>query len=69
MLTVSIPLREDVSLRRRINPGRRCDKVIQGFPREERVMTEADFSGHVSEANKGDEEVMEKFNVQDRDAA
>ncbi|KAF7697265.1 hypothetical protein HF521_005683, partial [Silurus meridionalis] len=34
------------------------DEVVDGVPREERLVIGADFNGHVSEGNRGDEEVM-----------
>ena len=45
---------------------RELDEVVESIPREERVVIGADFNGHVGEGNKGDEEVMGKFGVKDR---
>uniref|UniRef100_A0A7N8XCY4 Endonuclease/exonuclease/phosphatase domain-containing protein n=1 Tax=Mastacembelus armatus TaxID=205130 RepID=A0A7N8XCY4_9TELE len=47
---------------------REMDEVIQGTPSGERVVIGADFNGHVGEGNRGDEEVMGKFGMQDRNA-
>ncbi|MCJ8736423.1 hypothetical protein PDJAM_G00258010 [Pangasius djambal] len=42
------------------------DEVIESIPTGERVVIGADFNGHVSEGNTGDEEVMGKFGVKER---
>ncbi|MCJ8736038.1 hypothetical protein PDJAM_G00254200 [Pangasius djambal] len=42
------------------------DEVIESIPTEERVVIGADFNGHVGEGNTGDEEVMGKFGVKER---
>ncbi|MCJ8729266.1 hypothetical protein PDJAM_G00104150 [Pangasius djambal] len=42
------------------------DEVIESIPTDERVVIGADFNGHVGEGNKGDEEVMGKFGVKER---
>ena len=44
------------------------DEVKQSIPRDERMVTGADFSAHVGEGNRGDEEVMGWFGIQDRNA-
>ncbi|KAF3705386.1 Craniofacial development protein 2 p97 bucentaur protein [Channa argus] len=44
------------------------DEVIQRIPRGERVVIGADFNGHVGEWNRGDENVMGSFGLQDRNA-
>ncbi|KAF7649688.1 hypothetical protein LDENG_00137590 [Lucifuga dentata] len=44
------------------------DEVMQSIPRGERVVIGADFNGHVGAGNRGDEEVMGKFGIQDRNA-
>ena len=45
------------------------DEVMQSIEyRDERGVTGADFSGHVGEDNRGDEEVMGRFGIQDRDS-
>ncbi|MCJ8736328.1 hypothetical protein PDJAM_G00258270 [Pangasius djambal] len=42
------------------------DEVIESIPTGERVVIGADFNGHVGEGNTGDEEVMGKFGVKER---
>ncbi|MCI4382158.1 hypothetical protein PGIGA_G00260570 [Pangasianodon gigas] len=42
------------------------DEVIESIPTGERVVIGADFNGHVGEGNTGDEEVMDKFGVKER---
>ncbi|KAK3543539.1 hypothetical protein QTP70_023870, partial [Hemibagrus guttatus] len=42
------------------------DEVMESIPTGERVVIGADFSGHVGEGNTGDEEVMGKFGVKER---
>lgn len=42
------------------------DELMQSIPRGERVVVRADLNGHVSEGNRGDEEVMGKYGVKDR---
>ncbi|MCJ8739195.1 hypothetical protein PDJAM_G00044620 [Pangasius djambal] len=42
------------------------DEAIESIPTGERVVIGADFSGHVGEGNTGDEEVMGKFGVKER---
>ncbi|KAK3541600.1 hypothetical protein QTP86_033087, partial [Hemibagrus guttatus] len=42
------------------------DEVIESVPTGERVVIGADFNGHVGEGNTGDEEVMGKFGVKER---
>ena len=44
------------------------DEVIQSIPRDERVVIGADINGHVGKGNRGDEELMGRFGVQDRNA-
>ncbi|KAK3545935.1 hypothetical protein QTP70_016965 [Hemibagrus guttatus] len=45
---------------------RELDEVMESIPMGERVVIGADFNGHVGEGNKGDEEVMGKFGVKER---
>ncbi|KAK3567278.1 hypothetical protein QTP86_016087 [Hemibagrus guttatus] len=42
------------------------DEVMESIPTGERVVIGADFNGHVGEGNTGDEEVMGKSGVQER---
>ncbi|KAK3524762.1 hypothetical protein QTP86_002705 [Hemibagrus guttatus] len=42
------------------------DEVMESIPTGERVVIGADFNGHVGEWNTGDEEVMGKFGVKER---
>ncbi|KAK3562816.1 hypothetical protein QTP86_009973 [Hemibagrus guttatus] len=42
------------------------DEVMESIPMGERVVIGADFNGHVGDGNRGDEEVMGKFGVKER---
>ncbi|KAK3521727.1 hypothetical protein QTP70_015844 [Hemibagrus guttatus] len=42
------------------------DELMESIPTGERVVIGADFNGHVGEGNTGDEEVMGKFGVKER---
>ncbi|KAK3513781.1 hypothetical protein QTP70_028898 [Hemibagrus guttatus] len=42
------------------------DEVMESIPTGERVVIGTDFNGHVGEGNTGDEEVMGKFGVKER---
>ncbi|MCJ8749465.1 hypothetical protein PDJAM_G00176560 [Pangasius djambal] len=42
------------------------DEVIENIPTGERVVIGADFNGHVGEGNTGDEQVMGRFGVKER---
>ncbi|KAJ8375265.1 hypothetical protein SKAU_G00058450 [Synaphobranchus kaupii] len=42
------------------------DEVVESVPARERVVIGADFNGHVGEGNKGDEEVMGRYGVKNR---
>ncbi|MCJ8736302.1 hypothetical protein PDJAM_G00258210 [Pangasius djambal] len=42
------------------------DEVIESIPTGERVVIGADFNGHVGDGNTGDEEMMGKFGVKER---
>ncbi|KAK3558872.1 hypothetical protein QTP86_032139, partial [Hemibagrus guttatus] len=42
------------------------DEVMESIPTGERVVIGADFNGHVGEGNTGDEEVMGKFGVKEK---
>ena len=39
---------------------------MQSITRDEREVIGADFNGHVEEDNRGDEEVLDRFGIQDR---
>ena len=40
--------------------------MIENIPKGERVALDADFNDHVGEGNRGDEEVMGRFCIKDR---
>ena len=42
--------------------------MMESIPRDERVLIGADFNGHAGEDNRGDEDVMGRFGIQDRNA-
>ncbi|KAK3543382.1 hypothetical protein QTP70_018404, partial [Hemibagrus guttatus] len=42
------------------------DEVMESIPTGDRVVIGADLNGHVGEGNTGDEEVMDKFGVKER---
>ncbi|KAI5623219.1 hypothetical protein C0J50_17006 [Silurus asotus] len=42
------------------------DEVVEGVPRNERLVIGADFNGHVDEGNRGDEEVMGRCGLRER---
>ncbi|KAF3706945.1 hypothetical protein EXN66_Car000116 [Channa argus] len=42
------------------------DEVMQSISRGERVVIGADFNGHVGEGNRGDENMMGRFGLPDR---
>ncbi|KAI5616429.1 hypothetical protein C0J50_24009 [Silurus asotus] len=42
------------------------DKMVDGVPRNERLLIGADFNRHVGEGNRGDEEVMGRYGFEER---
>ncbi|KAF7687614.1 hypothetical protein HF521_014842 [Silurus meridionalis] len=42
------------------------DEVVEGVPRNERLVIGADFNWHVGEGNRGDEEVMGRYGFKER---
>ncbi|KAI5625361.1 hypothetical protein C0J50_15068 [Silurus asotus] len=42
------------------------DEVVDGVPRNERLVIGTDFNGHVGEGNRGDEEVMGTYGFRER---
>ena len=44
------------------------DKVMESILRQERVVIGADFSGHVGEGNRGDEDVIGRYGDKERNA-
>ncbi|KAI5628052.1 hypothetical protein C0J50_8290 [Silurus asotus] len=42
------------------------DEVVDGVPRKERLVIGTDFNGHVGEGNRGDEEVMGRYGIKER---
>ena len=44
------------------------DEVMQSIPGDERVVIGADFNGQVGEDNRDDEDVLGRFDIQDRNS-
>ncbi|KAI5107453.1 hypothetical protein C0J45_3091 [Silurus meridionalis] len=42
------------------------DEVVEGVPRNERLVNGADLNGHVGEGNRGDGEVMGRYGLKER---
>ncbi|KAK3559898.1 hypothetical protein QTP86_026170 [Hemibagrus guttatus] len=65
-----IPIRQDNTVGCELEEKERfwseLDEVMESIPTGERVVIGADFNGHVGEGNTGDEEVMGKFGVKER---
>ncbi|KAK3557755.1 hypothetical protein QTP86_000287 [Hemibagrus guttatus] len=60
---IPVPRGRDYQSMNRWDPD---DEVMESIPTGERVVIGADFNGHVGEGNTGDEEVMGKFGVKER---
>lgn len=45
----------------------KMNEVVQSIPRGERVVIGTDFSGHVSELNRGDEKVLDRHYFKDEE--
>ncbi|KAK3523052.1 hypothetical protein QTP86_012666 [Hemibagrus guttatus] len=59
-------LHGETEVERRPPREQRRNEVMESIPTGERVVIGADFNGHVGEGNTGDEEVMGKFGVKER---
>ncbi|KAI5628036.1 hypothetical protein C0J50_8274 [Silurus asotus] len=44
----------------------KLDEVVEGVPRNKRLVIVADLNGHVGEVNRGDEEVMGRYGFKER---
>ena len=44
------------------------DEVVESIPKEERVVIGADFNGHVGEGNRGNENIMGRYDDKARNA-
>ncbi|KAI5610092.1 hypothetical protein C0J50_5445 [Silurus asotus] len=42
------------------------DEVVEGVPRNERLVIGVDFNGHVGEGNRGDEKVMGRYGLKEK---
>ncbi|KAI5099282.1 hypothetical protein C0J45_11421 [Silurus meridionalis] len=42
------------------------DEVLEGVPRNDRLVIREDFNGHVGEGDRGDEEVMGRYGLKER---
>ena len=45
---------------------REIDEVVESRPRQERVVIGADVSGHVGEGGRGDDDVVDRYGVKER---
>ncbi|KAK3573176.1 hypothetical protein QTP86_014847, partial [Hemibagrus guttatus] len=62
---ISVPVENGILLVEEVEEGGECTDR-ESIPTGERVVIGADFNGHVGEENTGDEEVMGKFGVKER---
>ena len=44
----------------------KLDKVVESIPGKERVVIGTDFNGHVGKGNQGNEEMIGRFGVKER---
>ncbi|KAK3530629.1 hypothetical protein QTP86_029559 [Hemibagrus guttatus] len=66
LIMETIPCKVGCELEEKERFWSELDEVMESIPTGERVVIGADFNGHVGEGNTGDEEVMGKFGVKER---